>query len=191
MSHGRPGEPSATLSRPVGIENAPRNQNFAGDSLGKYARSEFCSIVASFSGARASRSGSALRANLARCSVRTREARPSRNTAHSDESGGRPFRSESTRSSEATSKTSDNRPGNRPQELERSRRRKTSKIESKIDQKSSQIPSRGVLIREFPTNPIRNLRISRNFRIFRHRPIRRLRLLRNLRERPSGRGPQE
>ena len=55
---------------------------------------------------------------------------------------GRPFRKESTRSSEETSKKYENRLKNRPEERTRSQRRKTSKIGLRIDRKSSKIDAR-------------------------------------------------
>ena len=71
---------------------------------------------------------------------------------------GRPFRKESTRSSEETSKKYENRLKNRPEERTRSQRRKTSKIGLQIHRKLSNIDAR--IGQADPARPIRPGRSS-------------------------------
>ena len=91
---GRPGAPGSAPWRPKSMPSRVREQKNR-VVLARFARrlifSRFLLDFDRFSDVRASRSGSALAAKFDQFSVRACEARPSRNTAHSDEFEGRPF----------------------------------------------------------------------------------------------------
>ena len=91
---GRPGAPGSAPRRPKSMPSRVREQKNR-VVLARFARRlifiRFLLDFDRFSDVRASRSGSALAAKFDQFSVRACEARPSRNTAHSDEFEGRPF----------------------------------------------------------------------------------------------------
>ena len=91
---GRPGAPGSAPWRPKSMPSRVREQKNR-VVLARFARRlifiRFLLDFDRFSDVRASRSGSALAAKFDQFSVRACEARPSRNTAHSDEFEGRPF----------------------------------------------------------------------------------------------------